>query len=75
MRKLSRLTLAGVLAMLLVPSALAGITDTPPAPHPPPESASATAPTDENTQDVPVAPSDPLTDVALTLLQGLLTVF
>jgi hypothetical protein len=77
MRKLRRLTLAVVLAMLLAPSALAGITDTPPAPQSPPEPASVTAPTptDENTQDVPVAPSDPLTDVALTLLQGLLTVF
>jgi len=77
MRKLRRLTLAVVLAMLLAPSVLAGITDTPPAPQPSPEptSAIASATTDENIQDVLVAPTDPLTDVALTLLQGILTVF
>lgn len=77
MKDLKRLSLAVVLAMLLAPTALAGITDTPPAPQPPPEppSATAPAPTDENTQDVPLAVSDPLTDLALSLLQTALTVF
>lgn len=77
MRRLRRLTLAVVLAMLLAPSVLAGITDTPPAPQPSPEPTSTIAPatTDENIQEVLVAPGDPLTDVALTLLQGLLAAF
>lgn len=36
MRKLRKLSIAVVLALMLAPSALAGITDTPPAPQPAP---------------------------------------
>lgn len=36
MRELSKLSMAVVLALMLAPSALAGITDTPPAPPPAP---------------------------------------
>lgn len=79
MRKLRKTSMAVVLALMLAPSALAGITDTPPAPVPPPEPPSATA---TGTIETPLggaqtvdAPTDPVVDVTLELIQSLLSLF
>lgn len=77
MRKLRQLSMAVVLALMLAPSALAGITDYPPAPAPPPPSANATGTIDTPPSDAqPVAaPTDPVVDFALNLLRGALSLF
>ena len=77
MKKPQQLSLAVVLALMLAPSALAGITDYPPAPQPPPPAtATATGITDTPPGDVqsPVAP-DSKVEVALILLQTVLSAF
>lgn len=79
MRKLRKTSMAAVLALMLAPSALAGITDTPPAPVPPPEASSATATgtieTPPNGAQSLDAPTDPVVDVALELMQIVLSLF
>jgi hypothetical protein len=74
MTKLRKMSIAVVLALMLAPSALAGITDYPPAPAPPP-SALATGITDTPPSTVPsvVVPSDPVATIALSLLQTVLS--
>lgn len=79
MRKLRKISIAVVLALMLAPSALAGITDTPPAPVPPPElpstSAMETIETPPSSAQPVTLTNDPLVDVALNLLQGALSLF
>ncbi|MGZ5435657.1 MAG: hypothetical protein ACXWID_09340 [Pyrinomonadaceae bacterium] len=74
MRKLRLLSMAVVLALTLAAPALAGITDTPPAP--PSESVTATGiiecpPSAQATSDA----TDPVIEFALTVLQSVLLVF
>ena len=77
MRKLQKMSVAVVLALMFAPSALAGITDYPPAPVPPPQSVMTTGITDTP----PVTPqlvdpaTDPVADAALNLLQSVLSLF
>ena len=79
MRRLRQLSMAVVLTLMLGTSALAGIIDCPPAPASPPEPPSVTAtgiiggpPSDAQL----VAPAtDPVIDIALTLLRGALSLF
>jgi hypothetical protein len=76
MRKLWKLSMAVVLTLVLAPYALAGITDTPPAPVPPPEppsKAMETIETPPSSAQPGTLTNDPLVDVALTLLQGALS--
>ena len=79
MRKLWKLSMAVVLTLVLAPYALAGITDTPPAPVPPPEppsnSATETIETPLNSAQPGTLINDPFIDVALNLLQGALSLF
>jgi hypothetical protein len=77
MTKLRKMSMAVVLALMLAPSALAGITDYPPAPAPPPSSVTATGIIDMPPSDAqPVASAtDPVVDIALNLLQGALSLF
>jgi hypothetical protein len=79
MRKLYKLSMAVVLTLVLAPYALAGITDTPPAPVPPPESPATSALGTSETPPSSAQPgtltNDPLVDVALNLLQGALSLF
>lgn len=76
MTRLRKMSMAVVLALMLAPTALAGITDTPPAPAPEPPSATATG-----TIDTPpsaeslAAPGNPVVDVALNLLRSMLFAF
>ena len=79
MRRLRQLSMAVVLTLMLGTYALAGIIDTPPAPAPPPEPSSVTA---TGTIETPpsgaqpvAAPTDPVVDIALNLLQGALSLF
>jgi hypothetical protein len=79
MRKLWKLGMAVVLALVFAPYALAGITDTPPSPVPPPEpqstSAIGTVETPPSSAQPGTLTTDPLLDVALNLLQGALSLF
>jgi hypothetical protein len=76
MTKLRKMSMALVLALMLAPSALAGITDYPPAPPPPPPSPTATGTIGTGPSDAqPVAASDLVVDVALNLLQSMLLAF
>ena len=78
MRKLRQLSIAVLLALMLCVPAFAGIVDCPPEPTPPPPaSAMATGIVDTPLSDAqPVTPAtDPLVDVALSLLQGALSLF
>jgi hypothetical protein len=79
MRKLWKLSMAVVLTLVLAPYALAGITDTPPAPVPPPEppstSAMETIETPPSSAQPRTLTNDPLVDVALNLLKGALSLF
>ena len=78
MRTLRQLSIALLLALVVSASAFAGIIDGPPAPAPPPEPPSATA-----TGIIGAPPSaeavtpatDPVVDVALNLLQSVLSLF
>ena len=79
MRKLRQLSMAVVFTLSLSMSAFAGIIGGGPEPPPPPaEPASATATgtieTPPNTQSV-AEPSNPVVDVALSLLQSVLLAF
>lgn len=75
MRKLRKLSMAVVLTFLLGTGALAGITETPPAPPPEPPSATETGIVETPPSiDQPVAaPADSVVDIALDLL--LLAIF
>jgi hypothetical protein len=78
MRRLRQLSMAVVLTLMLGTYALAGIIECPPAPAPPPEPSSVTATgiieTPPSAQ--PVAPAtDPVVDVALNLMQTVLSLF
>ena len=79
MRKLWKLSMAVVLTLVLAAYALAGITDTPPAPVPSPEplsnSAMETIETPPSSAQPGTLTNDPLVDVALDLLQGALSLF
>ena len=78
MKKLKQLSLATTLTFVLATCAFGGIIDCPPAPPPPPGSSSAMSPgiidTPRATQDAGLA-SDSVTEVALSLLQSVLSVF
>ena len=80
MKKLKQLSLATALTFMLATYAFGGIIDTPavPPPPPPPDSSSAMAPgiidTPRATQGPGLA-SDSVTEVALSLLQSVLSVF
>ena len=77
MRKLRQLSMAVVLALMLGAPALAGIIGCPPEPAPEPPSATATGTIDTPPSDAqPVAaPTDPVVDIALNLLQSVLSIF
>jgi hypothetical protein len=74
MRKLRQLIIAVLLALMLGAPTIAGIVDCPPAAPP---STATTAIVDTPPSDAqPVTPAnDPLIDVALSLLQGALSLF
>jgi hypothetical protein len=77
MRKLRQLSMAVLLTLVLATCAFAGIIGG--GPEPPPEPPSATEPGITNTppsgaQSV-TAPTDPVVDIALNLLQGALSLF
>jgi hypothetical protein len=69
--------MAGVLTLLLGTYALAGIIDTPPAPTPPPEPSSTTTGIIDTPPSEPAqaTATDPVVDLALTLMQSALLVF
>jgi hypothetical protein len=82
MKKLKQLSLATALTFMLATGAFAGTIDTPavqPPPPPPPDSSSSVAtPGDMETPGVTQGPglaSDSVTEVALSLLQSVLSVF
>ena len=76
MRKLRQLSMALMLTLVLATCAFAGIIGTGPEPPPEPASAPATGTieTPPTTQSV-AEPSDPVVDVALSLLQSVLLAF
>ena len=79
MRRLRQLSMALLLALMVSAPALAGIIGGPPAPAPPPEPSSMTAPGIIDTppsgaQSVALA-TDPVIDIALNLLRGALSLF
>lgn len=77
MRKLRQLSMAVVFALMLANGAFAGTIGT--GPEPPPEPPSATAPGTIGcppSDAQPIAPAiDPIVDVALNLLQSVLSLF
>lgn len=77
MRRLRRLSMAVVFAAMLANGAFAGIIGT--GPEPPPEPPSATAPgsidTGPSDAQPEVVATDPIVDVALNLLQSVLSLF
>lgn len=80
MRKLQKLSMASVLMLMLSASTFAGIMSTGKADDPPPDPASATAPdsalsTTPSDRQNSVAPSSAVVDVAMNLLQSLLSAF
>ena len=77
MRRLQKMSMAVVLALMIAPTALAGITDYPPAPVPSPQSVMATGITDTPpaTSQLVDPATDPVVDVALNLLQSVLSLF
>ncbi len=81
MKKLKQLSLATALTFMLAKCAFGGIIDTPAVPPPPPpdsSSSSIAAPGDMETPGVTQGPglaSDSVTEVALSLLQSVLSVF
>ena len=78
MRRLRQLSMAVLLTLMVSASAFAGIIDGPPAPAPPPEPPLATATgiieTPPSAEAVTPA-TDPVVDVALNLLQSVLSLF
>jgi len=77
MRKLGQLSMAVVLTLMLGTYALAGIIECPPAPSPQPPSATAmgTIETPSSDAQALVPATDPVLDIALSLLQGALSIF
>ena len=77
MRKLRQLTIAALLVLAVSATALAGIIGGPPEPTPEPPSATATGIIGTGPSDAqPVAAtSDPVVEVALSLLQSVLLAF
>jgi hypothetical protein len=77
MRKLRQLSMAVVLALMLANGAFAGIIGG--GPEPPPEPPSATEPgtigTGPSDAQPEVVATDPIADVALNLLQNVLSLF
>ena len=77
MRKLRQLSMAVVFALMLANGAFAGTIGT--GPEPPPEPPSATAPgtigTGPSDAQPEVMATDPIVDVALNLLQSVLSLF
>lgn len=78
MRKIRLLSMAILLTLMLGTSALAGIIETPPAPAPPPEPQQASSTGiiggPPNAEPVTLA-TDPVVDIALNLLQSVLSLF
>jgi hypothetical protein len=76
MRKLRQLIIAVLLALMLGAPAFAGIVDCPPTPVAPPSTATTEIADTPPSDAQPVTPAnDPLIDVALSLLQGALSLF
>ena len=77
MRKLRQLSMAVMLTLVLATCAFAGIIGGGPEPPPEPPPASATGIIETPPSDAqPVAPAtDPVVDIALNLLQGVLSLF
>jgi hypothetical protein len=78
MKKLWQLCVAGVFALALTTATFAGDIQTPGSPQPPPSNqSSAATPGDIDTQSKqnPQAMSDSVTDIALNLLQTMLSMF
>ena len=77
MKKLQQLCMAGVFTLVLTTATFAGDISTPGSPQPPPPGASTLAPEDIETPGIqnPQATSDSVADIALNLLQTMLSVF
>jgi hypothetical protein len=79
MRKLRQLSMVVVLMLMLGTYALAGIIDTPPDPGsppvPPPAAATGIIDTPPSGEQLGAPATDPVVDIALTLLQGALSLF
>jgi hypothetical protein len=76
MRKLRQLSIAVLLALIFSAPAFAGIIGTPPEPAPEPPAATAMGITDTPPSAASVTPAtDPVVDVALNLLQSVLSLF
>ena len=76
MRKLQQLSMAVVLTLMLGTYALAGIIDTPPVPPgPPPPAAMESIDTPSSGEQLGAPATDPVVDIALSLLQGALSLF
>ena len=76
MRRLRQLSMSVLLALMLGAPALAGIIGGPPEPAPQPPAASATGTVETPPSAAPVTPAnDPVVDVALDLLQSVLSLF
>ncbi len=77
MRKLRQLSIAVILTLVLSTYAFAGIIECPPAPQPEPPSATTTGITDTPPSEAQLvaAPTDPVVDIALNLLQSVLSAF
>jgi hypothetical protein len=76
MRRLRQLSMAVLLALMVSAPTLAGIIGGPPEPAPEPPPASATGIIGTGPSAQPLAPAtDPVVDVALSLLQGALSLF
>lgn len=80
MKKLQQLCMAGVFTLVLATATFAGDIQTPgftQPPPPPPDELSATTPGDIHTGGIlsPQAMSDSVADIALNLLQTMLSVF
>jgi hypothetical protein len=74
MRRLRQLSMAVLLALMLGAPALAGIIGGPPEPAPPPPQATATGITDTPPSAAALTPAtDPVVDIALSLLQSALS--
>jgi hypothetical protein len=76
MKKLRQLCMAGVFTLALTTATFAGDIHTPGSPQPPPpDESSAIAPGDIATPGNPQSTSDSVADIALNLLQTMLSVF
>jgi hypothetical protein len=76
MRRLRQLSMAALLALMVSAPALAGIIGGPPEPTPEPPPASATGIIGTGPNEQAIAPAtDPVVDIALNLLQSVLSAF